>query len=489
MHDLPLCATGDLHVDRALRCALGDVVGNIVPARIGLLTTASPVLLAGLTYESWTRDAAINSWNMLNAVDPQTALNTLRGEVVRGPDGWRLRGQYWDAVVWVLGAWDHVLWTGDREFLAFARAVAADWLAHMERTEFSTGLGLFRGASCFNDGISGYGDRYAQTGGKSCIPEWPQANPDTAHPVGHGLPMHTLSTNCLYQRAYAILGEMDAALGVMPDAEHAAKAERLAVAIRQHLWRADAGCFRYLVDPWSTDDRQEGLGHAFADLFAISPQLTVAGLTCTAAGLPSLWPTYPRYVGLTTARASYGRHSGLVWPHVEGFAAEAAARAGRPDLAWATIRRCAARALRDGHFSECYHPDDGLPDGGVQEIDPGQPADWHAWCLGPQVGSFADVPIHAWLSQPRTTWGATALWRLVLRVVAGLDPRSDGLHISPWLPPGSTGVEVQGLRWHGATIALRIEPGTRHRLSVDGQPVAVVPLQASGHLSVVAHAI
>ena len=485
---LPACQTGDLQLDRALRCALGDVLGNIVPAQVGLLESPTPVLMAGLTYEAWTRDAAINSWNMLSALDPATARSTLRGEVVRDGSAWRLRGQYWDAVVWVLGAWDHALWTGDREFLAFARAVSADWLARMERDEYDAELGLFRGPACFNDGVAGYDDRYARADGKSCILDWRLANPRDRHPVGEGMPMHALSTNCLYQRAYAVLGAMDRLLGNGMDAHHAAMAERTAASIRRHFWKAEERRFRYIVDPWGADERQEGLGHAFADLFGISPEPTVASLHQADAGLPCLWPTYPRYAGLGGARSSHGRHAGLIWPHVEGFAAEAAARGGAPALAWSMLRRLAARALRDGQFSECYHPDDGLPDGGVQEIDPGDPADWHAWCLGPRVGSFDGIPLHAWLSQPRTTWGATALWRLVLRVLAGLDPRPDGLHVSPCLPDGSGALHLTGLRWHQAVIDLHIEPGRNHHLSIDGHAATAVPCGASGHLTVIAHA-
>ena len=179
-----------------------------------------------------------------------------------------------------------------------------------------------------------------------------------------------------------------------------------------------------------------------------------------------------------------GRHSGLVWPQVEGFAAEAAARTGEPELAWATIDRFAARALRDGQFTECYHPQTGLPDGGVQEITPGQPEEWHAWCLGPRVGTAQGHPVHAWQSQPRTTWGATALWRLALRVLAGLDPRTDGLHIAPCLPPGAGPMHLRGIHWRNAELDLRIDAGHRHRLTVNGRPAAAVAPDATGTLAV-----
>jgi hypothetical protein len=465
MHRLPSISTGNIALDRALRVALGDVIGNIAPTDVGLLEPGTPVLMAGLTYESWTRDAAINCWNMLNAVDPQTARDTLRGEVQRTEEGYRLRGQYWDAVVWVLGAYDHVLWTGDAKFLRFAREVAVAWLERMERKEFAAELGLFRGPACFQDGVAGYGDRYAQAGGGSCILDWVRHHPDERHPLGHGLPMHSLSTNCLYHQAYVIVERMDRMLGNPPDAHHLAMADRVKAGILKYLWMPEVGRFRYMVDPWGADDRQEGLGHAFAALFGLGS----ASLTCTPAGLPALWPTYERYADL-----GYGRHSGLVWPHVEGFAAEAAAQCGDPASAWQTIERFTARALRDGHFTECYHPESGLPEGGVQEIDPGQPADWHAWCLGEQVGTFAGTAIHRWQSQPRTTWGATALWRLVLRVLAGLDPRPDGLHVRPCLPPGAPPLHLRGIRWHGAELEFRIASGLRHA-------AVTIPTSLLGH--------
>ncbi len=381
--------------------------------------------------------------------------------------------------MWVLGAWDHALWTGDRGFLAFARAVGGDWLARMEREEFSPELGLFRGPACFQDGVAGYPDRYADAGGKSCILDWLHHHPRDRHPVGMGMPMHCLSTNGLYYRALIILGEMDRWLGNVPDAHHAELADRVRAGIMTHLWMPEQGRFRYLVDPWGGDDRQEGLGHGFAALFGLMPDRSMGRLATVPAGLPCVTPGYPRYGAM-----GVGRHSGLVWPHVEGFVAEAAARTGEPELAWATIDRFAARAMRDGHYTECYHPQTGLPDGGVQEITPGEPEDWHAWCLGPRIGTAQGHPVHAWRSQPRTTWGATALWRLALRVLAGLDPRPDGLHIRPCLPPGAGPMHLRGIRWRGAELDIRIDAGNRHRLTVEGRPATVVGSDATGALAV-----
>jgi trehalose/maltose hydrolase-like predicted phosphorylase len=76
------------------------------------------------------------------------------------------------------------------------------------------------------------------------------------------------------------------------------------------------------------------------------------------------------------------------------------------------------------------------------------------------------------------------LWRLALRVLAGLDPRPDGLHIRPCLPPGAGPMHLRGIRWRGAELDIRIDAGNRHRLTVEGRPATVVGSDATGALAV-----
>jgi len=473
---IPQLETDSLQTDRTFRIAVGDVLGNVVSSHVGL-AQGGPSLMAGLTYEAWTRDAAINTWNGLPAFWPEIARATLLGEVTGEKS---LRGQYWDAVVWVTGAWHYFLWTGDVDFLATAREVSANWLARMEREELASD-GLFRGAACFQDGISGYGDRYAMCGGSSCITDWVAANPDqSAHP-GTGLPMHALSTNCLYFRAYEILGEMDRALGRIPDPRAAESAARLRVSILKNFRIPKSELFRYYVDPWGSDDRQEGMGHAYALMFGLvdDTRKFVEAVRQTPAGLPCLWPGYGRYDG-TQPRARYGRHAGLVWPQVQALWADACAGAGCFEAAFAEMDHLAEKALRDGNFFECYHPDDGLPEGGVQEIEPGAPADWHSWCLLERHETLPGGPLLRWVSQPRTTWGATGYMRLVLNICAGLRPMVDRLELKPHLPRGMNRLHLAGLRWRAATLDLTVTRRDSDFLYLDGQPVESIPAGLTG---------
>lgn len=64
--------TGDFEIDRAFRIALGDMLGNVVHYRSGLLEKPAPCLVAGLSYpDPWTRDTAFNTWNGAGLLMPE----------------------------------------------------------------------------------------------------------------------------------------------------------------------------------------------------------------------------------------------------------------------------------------------------------------------------------------------------------------------------------------------------------------------------------
>src|SRR4029450_475655 len=106
-------ATNIPSVNRAFRIALGDLYGNITPFHDGLLEQAKPAVLAGLDYDTpWTRDAAINTWNGMGLLCPDVTRNTLLSVLERADGKVRIGGQYWDAIIWVTGAWAQYTYTG-----------------------------------------------------------------------------------------------------------------------------------------------------------------------------------------------------------------------------------------------------------------------------------------------------------------------------------------------------------------------------------------
>jgi len=436
---VPFLRSSSPEVDRAFAIALDDIERNTHPFRGGLLERDEPVILAGESYDTpWTRDAAINVWNGGGLLDPDVARNTLLSVLDRKSGELRIGGEYWDAVIWTAGAWSLYLTSGDRELLALALEATRNSLAHFERTEFDAELGLFRGAAVYADGISAYPEPYADAGHHN-IMGWRDLTPAALSASGEGLPMYALSTNCAYVHAYELAEAMAAELGLPPDPARAARALSLRMAIDRNFWLPASGHYRYLVDPGGNSDVQEGFGHAFAILFGIAGVEQRESIFrvqhVTPAGVPCLWPPYGRYV----RDGHVGRHSGTVWPPIQGFWAEAAARSGRGDIVGHELTALARHAVRDGQFFELYHPDTGMPYGGLQER--------------------AGAGVELWEPVAHQAWSATGFLRIVLAAVAGLRLATDGLRFDPVLPPGLDELELSGLPYRAQTVDLTVVRG------------------------------
>jgi hypothetical protein len=368
---LPDLEISETLLDRAFRIAVGDLTGNINLFRDGLLDSPAPCILAGLDYNTpWTRDAAFNTWYGGGLLYPHVARNTLLSVLMRDARGdVRIGGQYWDAIIWAHGAWQYFLYNGeDMAFLELAFGAVKNSLHYFEETEFDSRDGLFRGGACFQDGVAGYPDFFAPPGTKiGGIPEWTEHAGNLRAPVGGGVPCKALSTNCLYYRAYQVAGRMAAALGQTPDPAWETSARALRTAINTRFWSSELGRYRYLVDAPGPEDRQEGLGLAFALLFGVADDAQAESIFrhiyLSPHGMPCVWPTFERY----ESPGEFGRHSGPIWPQVNASWALACAARGRADLALLELKLLTAKACRDSEFIEVYHPETGVPYGGLQE--------------------------------------------------------------------------------------------------------------------------
>lgn len=464
---LPSFESNLTHINAAFRIALGDIAGNIRPYQGPMSSEAKPCILAGLDYDKpWTRDAAFNTWYALAALDPETARNTLESVLMRDEHGLRVGGQYWDAIIWAVGAWQLYLETGDRPFLQQARETVSNSLTFFEQTEQDPEDHLFRGAACFQDGIAGYPDRFADAA-TSNIHDWVLNHPQEKHRIGVGLPIKALSTNCLYAQAYSILAEMNRELHVTESGEHPGqKAEKLRQAINQAFWNAETGTYRYLTNPEEDPGRQEGFGHAFALLFGIANAAQRTSIlkqqTITPNGIPCVWPVYERYAAC--GDDAFGRHSGTVWPQVNAAWASACRYAKRPDLAWREVSQLAEKACRDSHFAEIYHPLTGAIYGGMQEMPPEhvEPVEWE--------------------SCRRQSWCATGFLFMVTQVLAGFQSTPQGLRIEPWLPPEMDSFSLGDWPYRDTRISLYVSRGekgeVRHTIPCDEKGAQVLNLIA-----------
>ena len=437
--NMPSLTTDHAGVNRAFRISMGDLLGNVAKRPVGILARDHFVILAGLDYQRpWTRDASINAWNGASLIMPEISKNTLLSVLQNSGDDIRIGGQYWDAMVWAAGAWNHYLYTGDREFLETAVRAVKNSLQFFEATEFDRETGLFRGPG-WSDGVAAYPDGYT-AGKSSAILDWPKSHPDKISKPGYGIPMLALSTNCLYYNAYMIASKMAQETGTAVDPEWIRKATRLQDAINKHLWMPKKGYYRFFSGALGNCDYQESLGHAYAIMFGVAnPEQTESIFKTqhiTDAGVPCTWPTFARYQN--EEKTSYGRHSGTVWPQIQGFWADAAARHKKETIFAHEFFRLTEHANRDQQFAEIYHPDSGEIYGGMQEA-------------GEQRG------IILWHATNRQTWAATAYIRMILLSVVGLRFDTDGLIFQPCLPDGISHLELNNIHYRNMIINITID--------------------------------
>ena len=401
-------------VDAAQAC----LARNIVPGR----SPGDPpaFLQAGGGYDTpWTRDSAINTWQAAAWLVPQVAADTLA--MVCEPDGslvvWDT--QWWDQIIWVVGARELALVTGERELAERGYRVGSATLARLDERCLDATSGLYRGPAVMADGITGYpsGLHDPRRAGESFVLE---------HAATRGV--HSLSTNALYVLAMSALGDLAEVIGVDPGPWRLRSAD-LAARVRDHFWRADAGRFGYLLVDGRLTPEQEGLGLALAVLSGTAtPEqtaATIAGVQHAPRGLPAVWPSFDGYDA-----DHFGRHGAALWPMIMGVWAQAVAAAGDAAAFGAELDRlCSLFEGSHLDFLEVYHPVTGVPDGG--------------WQIGRQ-----------WRSEPDQTWSATTMIGTVLHGLAGLTPTPSGLELRPCLPPGSDGLELLGVPWHGSHFNL-----------------------------------
>lgn len=457
-------------LDAAFKAALKVVENNIRPTQSGLLKSPEPILYAGEGYEgAWTRDAAINVWNV-GYLFPEVAKNTLLSTLEMQNSKIQIAGEYWDSLLFFLGAWTYYQITSDKSFLEVAYSISMQTLRDRELNEFDFKLGLFRGPGVYNDGVSGYPNTYCGIGSNSAISEWAKQNPLRCNTKGFGLPMHVLSTNCLFYQVYRLLDCAGKVLRVNHPLQ-AKKAAALRASINHHFWESRRGRYVHLVDDFGGDNRQESLGLAFSIIFNVAPDdlldILIQNTFVSSEGIPCIWPTYQRY---RTGKVDYGRHSGTVWPFIQAFWAEALANLNQNELFGTELLSVANRAARDDTFYECYHPVTGLPYGGLQEQS-GELVNATQLRLKPfDVPENGQAGIVEWRSMPGQLWSATGYLRMVINNLVGLKFTDKAIGFRPTLPSFIDGLELSGLKVGEEIFDVQIKGNGRHikSLKVDG---------------------
>ena len=395
--------------------------------RTGLLTEKY-MLRAGRNYKTpWTRDASVNTWQLMNFISPAVSRTTLlavcdvngKGEPVIQPDV-----QTWDQIVWAVGAYNYCLATGDEDFLSLSHGIIGRALETHRENRFNEKYGLFRGGSFFNDGISGYPLSCHQQGNSDSFAP--------SHPAVEEI--MCLSTNCLYCEAYRIYGEMSDRLALSEEAERACEYHtQLKNAVNTYLYNETQNSYSYFLYPDGTaDSSQELSGNAFSVLFGICPEekrrALLEKLISSPKGTVSLWPPFE---GLYSDDKP-GRHNNVIWPFLNGFLIEAAAECGLDSLLGEELKKITALFKGSRYkLSEIYSPYTGKPYGG--------------WQTG-----------RVWDSCRDQTWSATCYAGGIILGAFGIRAEEKGVRFSPCIPEALKDASLEGVMLHGHRYSVKI---------------------------------
>ena len=215
------------------------------------------------------------------------------------------------------------------------------------------------------------------------------------------------------------------------------KAENIKKAINKVFWNAENGSYKYIHDKFGGCDYQEGLGISFAILFGIADELQKESIfnnyKTTPYGIHCVFPSFSRYN--TSDGLGFGRHSGTVWPHVQGFWADAAAENGKAGLFDKEFILQTENVLRYYQFAEIYHPLTGEIYGRRQERGNG---------------------IVEWRAEPYQTWSATAYLRNVYMNLIGMNFSPDGISFRPVGSKSVKNITLSGLVYRKSILNITV---------------------------------
>lgn len=388
--------------------------------------THDGVLAAGADYGGeWVRDISINSWNGASLLRPATAEKSLWSVTINKDT---IGHQYWDKIIWVIGAWNHYKTTGNADFLKQAYICGKNTIADLEKKHFDNKYGLFMGPAHLCDGIAGYPEPPFDPKNKSSfVLDHPNTNE-----------MKSLSTNAIYAAAYQSLALMAKELNEPKrDAKEFSKKEaELKKNINKHFWSKEKNRYGYLILKDGTKDlSQEGIGIAYSLMFGIPDKrqsaLLFKNIVLMPQGITCVYPHFPRYND-----EKPGRHNNIVWPMISGFWGYAAKEYKQYKIFTSELENQAHFAIDadkgNGNFKEIYHQITGKPDGGWQSD-------------------------HQWESCNHQTWSATAYTRMVLNGLLGMNFKTNGISFAPYIPSGYGEITLENIKYRAAEITIKVK--------------------------------
>lgn len=400
--------------------------------KAGLIKENKPFMIrAGGDYENpWTRDATINTWNAVNLLNPNIAQNTLLAVCEKDSEDNLIvqdDNQWWDKIIWITGAYEYYLVTGDKEFLENAFLISKNTMDILIKERFNEEFDLFKGPSFFNDGIAGYPLDLHEEGNISSFV--------LDHKRTHE--MMALSTNCIYYHGLILLDKIATILEKKIKDDYLVLAKKIKNSINTKMYIKEKGLFGYFIygegeNKGKLDTSVEAMGHAFAIDFQIADNLKIESILKNLPKMPKgICSIYPHFEGLFTDEKQ-GRHNAIIWPFINGYFGEVAAKHGHIEILTRELIGMAELVEHShGEFYEIYHSITGKVDGGIQ------------------CG-------HSWDSCHHQTWSASAFIRMVLNGVIGITFIEEGIVFKPSVDQSLAGIIIENIRYREMTLSIEL---------------------------------
>lgn len=395
----------------------------------------------------WTRDISYSAYLSLALIDPCGTWRSLKSKLKDTPDGKVIvqdtgTGGSWpvssDRVVWAMAAWEVYKATGDDEILRESLLAIENTLNADMRVVWNPDFKMMRGEQS-------YLDWREQT-----YPRWMQPK-DIYESM-------CLGTNVMFVEAFRVRDEMIKALSddsVAPlwngiDSE-------ISNAINNNLWIPNLGYYSeylyggiYPIQSQTTDN----LGQALAILFGVAnddmARSIISKTPYTPYGISSVYPQLPDIKPY---------HNDAVWPFVQAYWNLAAKKAGNMaafEKGFASM--CRAAALFGSH-KELFVASNGD-------------------CHGAAVNSDAQL------------WSCTGMVAMIMRVILGIELKTDGMYFSPFVPSSLTGPKtLTGLKYRDATLTVQVN-GTGNQVksfTINGKESSsfMLPADTKGNVEIV----
>ncbi len=360
--------------------------------------------------DAQTHDLGYSTLLSLSIIDPASAQSSLMKRVWQGrvaqDNG---TGGSWpvstDRAVWVLGAWEVYLATGDKDWLKQSYEIVRHSLLQDESMIYDPATGLVHGEVSLPDCR------------KDVYPQWMQPA-DIAQ-------SECLSNNALFFRANEIASRMAQLCGDGTSASHFAQmANRIKEGINDHLWVESAGYYgQYLYGRVNkmVSTRCDILGEALCIIFGIADPLRAQRIINTIPaspyGMACFSPQIPDV---------YTYHNNAVWPHVQAY------------WLWAsTLTKC-PQALT--HIMASLYRTTALMATNMQNI----------------VASTGSCASSA--NSGNALLGVAANLSIPIRVFAGIEFTEDGIKFHPLVPKSwNAKKELTNLKYRKAVLDITVQ--------------------------------